>query len=212
MVRAMTKSERAAWLGVLVLGVVGCGSSGEAPIAADDTGGLVDAVGDGPSDTTDAVTDSGADAVGSDTGAGDTSPGDTAGACNALANVADVVTTQQVAEALPSLKGGSVAEGTYVVTAVTAYTGPGGATGPKTGTTMQQTMRLAAGAFDIVRVQNGGAEKRSSGAYSTSGSAFTLGGTCPTTSSVPVEYDATGTTLRISLGSTIKEILTYTKK
>ncbi|MBK7401199.1 MAG: hypothetical protein IPJ34_34325 [Myxococcales bacterium] len=207
----MTKSERAAWLGLLVLGVVGCGSS-ETPVAADDTGSLVDAVGDGPSDTTaDAVTDSGADAAGSDTSAGDTSTSDTAGACNALANAADVVTTQQVAEALPSLKGGSVAEGTYVVTAVTAYTGPG-ATGPKTGTTMQQTMRLAAGAFDIVRVQNGGAEKRSSGAYSTSGSAFTLGGTCPTTSSVPVEYDATATTLRISLGSTIKEILTYTKK
>lgn len=210
----MTTSGWAAWLGVLVLGVVGCGSSGETPVGADDSG-VVDAVADGPSDS--AVADSGADAVASDTGVADTrtsdgSAGDTAGACNALANVAEVVTTQQVAEALPSLKGGSVAEGTYVVTAVTAYTGPGGATGPKTGTTMQQTMRLAAGAFDIVRIQNGGTEKRSSGAYSTSGTAFTLGGTCPTTSSVPVEYDATPTTLRISLGSTIKEILTYTKK
>jgi hypothetical protein len=159
-----------------------------------------------PADT--AVTDSGTD----DTGRPDTSKPDAAGACNALDNVADTVTTTRVAEALPTFAGGAVSEGTYVVTAVTEYTGTGGSTGPKTGTTMKQTLRLAAGKFEIVRSQNGAAEKRSSGTYGTTGSTFTLGGACPTPGDVPVQYEASGSTLKISLGTTIKEVITYTKK
>lgn len=204
------------WVGALILGLVGvggCGGTDDPPASSD--GGTGDGATDSPATDSAAVDTGAADTGSSDSAASDTGGGDAtgdAGACNALANVADTITTQQVAEALPTLKGGTVSEGTYVITAVTAYTGPGGATGPKTGTTMQQTMRLSAGGFEIVRIQNGGAEKRSSGTYTASGTTFTLGGTCPTASSVPVEYDATATTLRISLGSTIKEILTYTKK
>jgi len=156
-----------------------------------------------PADT--ALADSGTD----DTG----KPKPDAGAaCNALDNVADTVTTNRLAEALPTFAGGAVSDGTYVVTAVTEYTGTGGATGPKTGTTMKQTLRLAAGKFEIVRSQNGGAEKRSSGTFSTSGSSLTLGGVCPSPGDVPVQYEATASTLKISLGTTIKEVITYTKK
>lgn len=190
-----------------------CGGTETGSTGGDDASAS-DAVADtGATDT--GATDTGASDTGlpSDTG-GDSAPGDTgdAGSCNSLVDVADVITTQQVAEALPTLKGGTVSEGTYVVTAVTRYTGPSGSTGPVPGTTMEQTLRLSAGAFEIVRAQNGGAVKRSSGGYSASGTTFTLAATCPTPSTVPVEYEATPTTLRISLGSTIKEILTYTKK
>lgn len=152
------------------------------------------------------------DSVASDTGKADVALPDAAGACNTLVNVADVVTTTQVAEAMPTFTGGAVAEGTYVITAITAYTGAGGATGPKTGTTMKQTMLLSGGKFEIVRSQNGAAEKRSSGNYSTSASVFTLDGKCPSPIPVPLPYESAGGVLKVSLGNTIKEVITYTKK
>lgn len=149
-----------------------------------------------------------------DTGVADTVvKADSPAGCNMVDNVADVVTTTRVAEALPTLPGGTVADGTYVVTAVTEYTGTGGATGPVAGDTMKQTMRLAAGKFEIVRVQKTNPEKRSAGDFKTSGTTFTMTGACPTASGdVPVNYEATGTTLKISLGTTLKTVITYTKK
>ncbi len=155
---------------------------------------------------------SAADTGTTDTATGDSSSPDTAGACNAIDNVADVVTTTRVAEAYPKLAGGTIADGTYVVTAVTEYTGAGGATGPRAGDTMKQTLRLAGGKFEIARIQDGGAEKRSAGTFTTAGSTFTMTGTCPTTGALPIEFEATGTTVKLGLGSVVKEVITYTKK
>src|SRR5262249_50503515 len=55
---------------------------------------------------------------------------DAATACNALDDgVAPVASTTQLAQAAPAPKGGTIADGLYVLTSVNTYTGVGGATG-----------------------------------------------------------------------------------
>lgn len=183
------------------------GSDDTATTTESDTGTVADT-----STTSDGSAEDTSVAV--DTGVADTVvKADSPAGCNTLDNVGDTVTTTRVAEALPTLTGGTLAEGTYVVTAVTEYTGTGGASGTVAGDTMKQTMRLAAGKFEIVRMQKTNPEKRSAGDYKTSGTTFTMTGTCPSASGdVPVNYEATGTTLKISLGTTLKTVITYTKK
>ncbi len=99
-------------------------------------------------------------------------------ACNTLANTGPVVQVTAVASDAPVATGGGIPDGTYVVTAATAYTGAGGASGP-TGQTYQATNRSAAGHYDYVAATNGGADDHTGGVFTTNGSSLDAEQTCP---------------------------------
>src|SRR5580692_2397969 len=116
----------------LPLLAVGCSSASSAPPAdagvAGDTGTHAD--------------------VGSDVAAAAEAGTDAAPACNTLANVAAVVTTQQIAAEPPALQGGAISDGTYALTSVAIYTGPDGPAGASG--TEQVTIEVAGGSIQIV--------------------------------------------------------------
>ncbi len=75
-----------------------------------------------------------ADTAVADTAVADTAVADTSfdagAACNVLTQIGDLVTITRVASAPPVLTGGGpIPGGTYVLTSLVVYTGPGGATG-----------------------------------------------------------------------------------
>jgi hypothetical protein len=124
------------------------------------------------------------------------SPGsDGSTACNDLVDDAAAVEGTEVAASAPVASGGSIADGTYVLTAVTAFTGPGGATGDTgvmasavlviAGTTMQQVGRI------------NGQESRYTTTITTSGTRVSTMDTCPAPMADAHPYTATSTELRI---------------
>jgi hypothetical protein len=101
----------------------------------------------------------------------------------------------QVAAAAPMPAGGAISDGTYVLTALTAYTGVGGPTGSLwltasevqtiSGTTMQQDGKI------------NGQESRYTTRISTSGATISTSDTCPSPRMATHGYTATATNLRI---------------
>jgi hypothetical protein len=101
----------------------------------------------------------------------------------------------KVAGSAPTAAGGTIADGTYSLTALTAYTGVGGPTGtfgPSTsvfltisGSTMQQVGHI------------NGQERRYTTTIMTSGTSLSTMDTCPTPKGATHSYTATALALRI---------------
>ena len=132
-------------------------------------------------------------------------------ACNSLVNSAPSVSGTMVAAAPPVPVGGAIIDGSYVLSALTSYTGPGGSTGSLTdgistllvisGTTMQQVGSI------------NGQELRYTTTISTSGTTISTVDTCPAPSTSQHGYTASATELRIyntSSSQTLEQ--TYTKQ
>jgi len=132
-------------------------------------------------------------ASGPETAAGE-GASDSAAVCNTLANAAPVITTQQVATAPPTPKGGVVADGTYLLTDVTIYTGPGGPVGP--GGTARTTVQITGA---TVQVANAGEPATRTVLLQTSGATFTSTDTCPDMTILRGGYTATTTTFAIQI-------------
>ncbi len=135
--------------------------------------------------TTDAAV---ADAAAIDAGTADGGPtSDAATACTSIAPGA-TVTSENVATDSPIPAGGTVTDGTYTLTAIRAYTGPGGASG--TGTRMLSgAVRFTGSAYELVLVERGTADG-SSGTFTTSGTQVMLTRTCPPSTTTPsLPYD-----------------------
>lgn len=138
-----------------------------------------------------------------DAGTGDAGRGD-GGVCNAVANIGAAVTAVNVASAPPTATGGTIVNGTYVLTAVRAYTGPGGASGPATGTASTTMVITGAGTaamrFETITETSEGRTIRStmSVAY-TSATTLTQTPICPSGFSMVYSYSATPTSLRLLL-------------
>ena len=146
---------------------------------------------------------------GSDTGGGvDTAPTDagidTGGGCNSTTNEGTLVTAI-AAGPYPTFTGGTVLDGTYVLT---AWEEPGGA-----GRTARHTLVLAGGNAHWVRDIDTAPTDRREYTYTTAGSKFTQALTCPTTGTAPIDYTATATTITFgyNIGG-IGSVFTYTKK
>jgi hypothetical protein len=161
--------------------VFACSSSGSSSNGAS-SGGPTDGGGD------DASTDAGSDAKGDASGAD-------AGPCGAGANKGAVVDVTQIAQPAPAATGGVVADGTYLLTSATMYTGTGGATGPL-GLSLQQTWGYAAGAYHWVSKDSStNTEARAGGTVATvSAISLHLLQTCPTSDFASYEYSSDGTT------------------
>jgi hypothetical protein len=125
--------------------------------------------------------------------------------CNAPGQCGSVVPLVQVpSEPLPST-GGVVADGTYILTELTEYTGPGGASGP-TGTQITETLVLANGEYQVSGVVgvmgSPPMPEYSGGTFTTMAAAFTIEPACPTTSAPePNDYSASATQFRLVTSS-----------
>ena len=89
-----------------------------------------------------------------------------AGPCNTIADVGTDVAQVGVAEAAPAATGGTIVDGTYVVTSAVVYTGAGGLTGPS-GSIVHATSVNTGGAYEYV--DTGTNASVTSGMYQTSG-------------------------------------------
>lgn len=168
------------FLGVSVAG--GCGDSAGSSDASDtavvtDTASAADTA--SPGDTASAAdTLTGAD-VGEDTAVT---------ACNTLVNDGAVISKTGHAEAPPAMTGGTIADGTYVLTALDQYNGHHGDTTHKEKWAFSGSSVLAVSA-------EGGGDVRYAGTYSTAGNVLTLSITCPGPATISALYTATASTL-----------------
>jgi hypothetical protein len=200
--------------GVLCSGVIWACSQGDpkAPYIPDpplkEAGGtIVDAGGDGPAST----------CTGGD------------GGCNALENCATKVFINQLAQDPPTPTGGTVPDGTYVLTSYTAFTGTGGPVGQLTAwfrETMKFTTEPTDGGpadsgsvqqmvwLDITATNSSPTDSTSSGTtYFTTSTSVDFDTACPSKSLATFGFSVSGTQviLYVDNGTSTGE-LTFTKQ
>jgi len=190
-----------AWLLMsAVLVFFGCGSSDEDGAAgkggAAGSGGSAGAAGTGGTGA------SGAAGTGGAAGTAGAAGGN--GSCTNL-QPGPTIHETEVAETTPTPAGGDIADGTYIYTADTVYTNPGGSTG-ETGVTHQGAIKITGSTFEGIRDGQG-----FSGTLSTQGTTLTLMIACPGTDSPEMQYTATPTTLQL-YDDDLTNIDTFTKQ
>jgi hypothetical protein len=116
--------------------------------------------------------------------------------CNDLMNVGQPVTVTEVAQDPPTPQGGTVSDGTYVLTTETVYTGAGGPTG--TMGTQTITIQIASGTIQVVKDFD---PPTSTYSLVTTGTMFNTTGVCPAgVGPLQGSYTATATTFSVLLG------------
>ena len=118
--------------------------------------------------------------------------GGTSAACNTLANTAKPVTVEQLAENPPAPLGGTIEDGTYLLTGVAIYTGPEGPSGPSG--TAQTTIVITG---STIEVASRGVPPTRTTTLSISGTTFTSTDTCPDSVVASGGFTATSTTFAI---------------
>jgi hypothetical protein len=107
-----------------------------------------------------------------------------------------LIEKMHVAAELPTALGGTLVDGTYVMTQHNWYHGLGGSSGPS-GELVQATMLLSGGSFASVTSADGYPSTTSSGTTAMSGTSFWMHGSCPATFMKPLSYTAVGGTLHL---------------
>lgn len=134
--------------------------------------------------------------------------------CNTLVNGGPDVPIMNVATDPPAPTGGAIADGTYVVTAVQAYTGAGGAAGP-TGATYKAGGKISGGTYENIQSDSGQPkDNATTGTFTLNGSAIDIEQSCPIPQTVAINKfsaDSTSFTLFTSGGSPVQSF-TYTKQ
>jgi hypothetical protein len=161
----------------------------------------------------------GATAVAAQDGVPPLFPPSDGGECNSTPNTAPPIQVQQVASDSPMPMGGPpMADGTYFATALTVYTGTGGAAGPS-GITFQATSILSGGVSNYVSVESdndAGAQAANYAPFSYLGNAISLTATCPyIEKSTFIAYDSDATHLTLYMSTTPAanvQALTFTKQ
>jgi hypothetical protein len=135
--------------------------------------------------------------------------------CNMLVNSGQPVTPNQVAGDAPPFQGGTVVDGTYVLTSESIYTGDGGATGPG-GNPQTITIAFQSGTIQVSKDTD---PPTSTYMFVPSGTTYTATGECPgLVGSLVGGFTATATTFVASLagpggdGGPPTTVETYTKQ
>jgi len=126
-------------------------------------------------------------------------------ACPTLENEGSLITVENVGETVPASIGGTIATGTYLLTAENYYTGIGGNAGP-TGAIVEETLSitdttmvfsLATGDLEAGTI---GDSAITSGGYTASGMTLTFEEDCPLAATTTLGYSVDGNTLHIFSG------------
>jgi hypothetical protein len=146
---------------------------------------------------------------------GDPPPNDP-GACNTLTNDGQALVETQSASAPPAPTGGTIADGHYVLTGYTLYTGAGGTTGPLTHT-LRCTVTISNSGTTLVVVMSGDGnpDEHTVWTQKTNGTALTHAQSCPNTGQIdPATYTATPSELTwyFASGSSQTEAWTLTRQ
>jgi hypothetical protein len=132
-------------------------------------------------------------------------------ACNDLSDDAPTVDGTEIATNQPAAMGGVIADGTYVLTAVTLYTGGGGPAG-SSGVSASVVLTIAGTTMEQVGRFNG-QDVRSTATLMASGTTLQRTGTCPTAMTDWLLYTATATELRLYTASEeFALVQTYTRQ
>jgi len=129
------------------------------------------------------------------------------GACNAVPQLGSQVSFICSMGVAPTPQGGSIVDGTYVLTAVIFY---GGCPAP-TPTSIAETVIFSGGTFQVVATPSGGEVQRTTGTYTLSGSNFLENDLCPQPGSSVAIFDATPTTFRLFDSATPTLVAVFTR-
>lgn len=145
---------------------------------------------------------------------------DSGTACNTLSNLGAVIPQTFVALDPVAGDGGSIAPGTYVLTAAAVYTGADGGNGP-TGTSFADTLAMAdAGTYERVAsiiddAGFDGSPVHQNGSFVLNGSSIQVKQTCPAGTQPFTSYDSNGTKLHLyapAAGGNPAVMFEYTKQ
>jgi hypothetical protein len=129
------------------------------------------------------------------------------GGCNTLANTGAVVSETANAGALPTMNGGTVLDGTYVLVSNVQYAGSGA--GSKT---HKRTLQISGTTIQMVNSDDNGPDVRVTLSIAPSGSELNESGTCPTGLTItPGKYTASSTSLAINKHGS-NQVETYTRQ
>jgi hypothetical protein len=137
-------------------------------------------------------------AGGSGAGGGSSGSGGSggAGSCNTLANIGtDVPVTTDPGPA-PAMTGGTIVDGTYVLTSQVNYAGATLGSGA-----LKQTFVITGNTVQVVQSGMGGPDEHSTIIQIPSGNQLTFTYSCPTARTLTVPYTATPTTFAYDLGN-----------
>ena len=134
------------------------------------------------------------DAAADGTAGSDANPADTTQTCNTLdLGAAQPISLNQVASDEPVATGGTIFDGTYLLTKWTTYTGPGGATGPLP---LAIRVRRDFGMGTVQTIEDDGARvQHLTSLLTTSDTSFTETDTCPGATVDRGTYTATSGTI-----------------
>lgn len=113
-------------------------------------------------------------------------------ACHELIAAGKSVVPSFLAGAPPTLGGGDLVAGTYVLRGVVIY----GPTAPSA-TSLKETLVLGDGTYRVVLVQESDPTQRSIGSYALAGTKITLSASCPKVGPLTYDFEVTGTTLQL---------------
>ncbi|HVH40683.1 MAG TPA: hypothetical protein VM925_00015 [Labilithrix sp.] len=144
----------------------------------------------------------------SSTPADSASPTDSGGACNDVANAGSQVAEVAGGLTKPTPQGGTLEDGTYVLTKHEIY--PPSAPDENT---RRRTFRFAAGKIDYVSNDGTKPEARSSGSFTVNGTSLQLTVACPQgASAAALPFTANGNTLIMFDQASQNDVYTYTKQ
>jgi hypothetical protein len=143
---------------------------------------------------------------GSTGSAGSTGGGGSSGLCNTLANVGTDVPVTTNAGAVPTMTGGQIADGTYVLTSQVVYAGGSTAgLGP-----LKQTFVIAGNTVQVVQKGQDNVDEHQTIQLDPSGTQLNFAYSCPTPGAkIDGPYTATATTFSVVLSG--NWVLTSTK-
>jgi hypothetical protein len=140
-------------------------------------------------------------------GAGDAPPpGTCGGACNTFANVSPVVTRTVEQGDAPTMTGGPIVDGTYIVTSIVQYNGD------MTPYSLAETSVIAGNVDAWVASTNGGPAMRYTTTFTTTNNQMAFEFCCPTVGALTILYTTTATTLSHIDPANPNRVITYTRQ
>lgn len=126
--------------------------------------------------------------------------------CDPFTNAGDPIAPATHAGAAPDMTGGTIADGTYALTAWDQYNGS------SNGSEHQETFVFSGGMLKHIEGKQGSSPIVRAGTYTTSGTTLNMNLQCPQTITVPVQYTATATTFAFVAPDDSDRVQTYTKQ
>ena len=151
-------------------------------------------------------TSSGGNAGSGGTSSGGTSSGGTGGssACNTLVNDGADIVEEAATGTPPAMTGGTISDGTYVLTARKDWQG-------SCNCTSRQKLAISGGTVQIVARTDKAADQHMTATAAVAGNQLTLSGTCPVAQSLKQTYTATATQLSL-FDASDQSLKVYTKQ